>query len=109
MLLIDHCQSGIYCYICGVKNNLINTACFIKNGKYLHISIIILTFAADFKSVQNMGKMLDSLKQYFENTPQEQLDKDWEEMKHLNDIGPDALEYAEKVRVMLEKKEEQLT
>ena len=31
----------------------------------------------------------EQLKDYFSNTPQEQLDKDWEELKHLNEIGPD--------------------
>lgn len=45
-----------------------------------------------------MGKLSDSLKEYFENTPQEQLDKDWEEIKPLNEIGPDALSYCEQIR-----------
>ena len=31
---------------------------------------------------------------HFENTSQEELDKEWEEIKFLNDIGPDAIEYA---------------
>lgn len=35
----------------------------------------------------------ESLDKYFNETPQEQLDKDWEEIKHWNDIGPDANEY----------------
>lgn len=37
----------------------------------------------------------ESLEKYFNETPQEQLDKDWEELKHWNDIGPDAREYIE--------------
>lgn len=45
-----------------------------------------------------MGKLLDSLKDYFENTPQEVLDSDFKEMAHLNEIGPDAIEYAEHVK-----------
>ena len=45
-----------------------------------------------------MGKLLDSLNDYFENTPQEVLDSDFKEMAHLNDIGPDAIEYAESVK-----------
>lgn len=45
-----------------------------------------------------MGKLLDELKEYFENTPQEVLDKDFEKMAYLNDIGPDAIEYAETVK-----------
>ena len=40
-----------------------------------------------------MGKIADSLEKYFKETPPEQLDKDWEEIKDLNNIGPDATEY----------------
>ena len=32
-----------------------------------------------------MINLSEQLKDYFDNTPQEQLDKDWEELKHLND------------------------
>ena len=32
-----------------------------------------------------MGKLLEELTYYFNNTPQEQLDRDWEEIKHLNE------------------------
>jgi hypothetical protein len=35
-----------------------------------------------------MGRLADSLREYFKTTPKEQLDKDWEEIKPLNDIGP---------------------
>ena len=42
-----------------------------------------------------MGKMYNSLKEYFQNTPKEQLDKDWEEIEPLNNIGVDVLEWAE--------------
>lgn len=31
-------------------------------------------------------KMLDSLKKYFSSNPKEQLEKDWEEVKELNNI-----------------------
>ena len=40
-----------------------------------------------------MGKFSKHLKEYFENTPKEQLNKDWDNIKHLNDIGPDVIEY----------------
>lgn len=33
-----------------------------------------------------MDKILDSLKKYFSSTPNEQQDKDWEEMEKLNEI-----------------------
>ncbi len=45
-----------------------------------------------------MGKLADSLNRYFEETPQEILDREWEELKYLNEIGPDATEYIERVR-----------
>lgn len=45
-----------------------------------------------------MGKLSESLKEYFETTPKEVLDKDWEEIKHLKEIGPDAIEYGKSVR-----------
>ena len=31
-------------------------------------------------------KMLDNLKNYFSSTPKEQIEKDWEEVKELNEI-----------------------
>ena len=38
------------------------------------------------------------LKKYFEETPQEELDKEWKEIEPLNDIGPNVLEYADKIK-----------
>ena len=38
-------------------------------------------------------KMLDNLKKYFSSTPKEQIEKDWEEVKELNEIEDDTLEY----------------
>lgn len=38
-------------------------------------------------------KIFEELKQHFENTSQEELDKEWEDIKHLNKIGSDAQEY----------------
>ena len=45
-----------------------------------------------------MGVLADSLKRYFEETPKAVLDKEWEEIMHLNEIGPDVLEYRNRVR-----------
>lgn len=45
-----------------------------------------------------MGVLLESLRNYFRNTPKEQLDKDWKEIEYLNEIGPDVFEYAEFVK-----------
>lgn len=41
-----------------------------------------------------MGKLFENLKRYFENTPSEDIEKDWKEVEMLNDIGPDVIEYA---------------
>lgn len=45
-----------------------------------------------------MGNLLENLKEYFENTPQEILDKDWDKVKYLNDIGPDVTEYSKIIK-----------
>lgn len=45
-----------------------------------------------------MGNLLDSLKSYFENTPQDVLEKDWREIEYLNEIGPDVFEYVDFVK-----------
>lgn len=45
-----------------------------------------------------MGNLFESLKNYFENTPKEVLDNDWKEIKYLNEIGPDVIEYARFVK-----------
>lgn len=53
-----------------------------------------------------MGKLANSLREYFETTPKEQLDKDWEEIKPLNDIGPDVLESCERIREIAKRRQE---
>lgn len=45
-----------------------------------------------------MGRIYESLKNYFEDTPKDVLDNDWKEIEHLNEIGPDVMEYAEFVK-----------
>lgn len=49
-----------------------------------------------------MGNLFDSLKNYFENTPQDILENDWKEIEYLNEIGPDVIEYAEYVKTYFE-------
>lgn len=50
-----------------------------------------------------MGKLLDSLRDYFEHTPEDILKKDLEELEYLNEIGPDAITYIENVREALDE------
>ena len=49
-----------------------------------------------------MGQILESLKKHYADTPQEVLDKEWEELAYLNDIGPDVFEYAEEMKEYIE-------
>lgn len=53
-----------------------------------------------------MGKLLNQLKDYFENTPKEVLEKEAKEWEYLNEIGPDVLEYAKMVRGYINQEEE---
>jgi hypothetical protein len=50
-------------------------------------------------------KLFELLKHYFENTPQEVLDKEREELEPLNEIGPDVLEYVDYYNELLTIKE----
>lgn len=45
-----------------------------------------------------MGNIVQSLKEYFQNTSKSQLDTDWKEIEPLNEVGPDALEYCKLLR-----------
>lgn len=45
-----------------------------------------------------MEKVYDKLKQYFNTTPKEQLQKDWEKLKKYNEIGPTVEEYLNYVK-----------
>lgn len=37
-------------------------------------------------------ELLKSLQSYYEDTPQDVLDKDWKELSYLNEVGPDVFE-----------------
>ena len=45
-----------------------------------------------------MGVLLEDLKNYFNNTPKDILEKEWEEKAYLDEIGPDVMEYIEFVK-----------
>ena len=47
--------------------------------------------------------ILQKLEEYFKNTPKEQLDKDWEELKKYNEIGLDVDEYLKSVEESIKK------
>jgi hypothetical protein len=46
-----------------------------------------------YKNFYKTPSLVGSLRKYFEETPKEKLNKDLEEVKELNSIGPDVFEY----------------
>ena len=45
-----------------------------------------------------MSKIVEQLRKHFEEATQEELDKEWEELKHWNEIGPTVDEYLENLK-----------
>ena len=58
-----------------------------------------------------MKKIIEELKEHFKNTPQEELEKEWEKYSIYNKIGPtvdeylDAVERYKKVKFMTDDNE----
>lgn len=52
----------------------------------------------DRKEIKEMS-LFENLKKYFTNTSKEQQDKDWKEIEPLNTIGPDVMEYNNKIKL----------
>ena len=45
-----------------------------------------------------MSNIVEELRKYLAETPKEQLEKDWEELKQWNDVGPTAKEYLQSLK-----------
>lgn len=45
-----------------------------------------------------MGKFAENLKKKFESMTQEEIDQEWEKLKHYNEIGPSIEEYRENLK-----------
>lgn len=45
-----------------------------------------------------MPTLVDELKTYFKETPQEQIEKDWDKTKHWDNVGTDAIIYCGKMK-----------
>ena len=58
---------------------------------------------------ENKPNLLKSLEEYFEKTPKEQLDADWEKLKVWNEIGPDVETYCKTQREQQEVNLEKFT
>jgi len=50
-----------------------------------------------------MGKLLDSLKTHFKNTPKEQLDMEWKKIEPLNEIEAELLTDELKITATIER------
>ena len=48
--------------------------------------------------MESKPNLLQQLKEYFDNTPREVLEKEWNELSYLNEIGPTVDEYLECVK-----------
>ena len=49
------------------------------------------------ETMENKSNLLQQLKEYFESTPREVIEKEWHEYDKYNEIGPDVIEYLEYV------------
>lgn len=52
-----------------------------------------------------MKSIVDILNNYFESTPVDILERDWNELKGLNNWGPDIFTYVENVLCELDKEQ----
>jgi hypothetical protein len=50
------------------------------------------------ETMESKPNILQQLKEYFDNTPRDVIEKEWEELSHLNEIGPTVDEYLECVK-----------
>ncbi len=46
-----------------------------------------------------MSKIVERLRKHFEEATQEELDREWEKLKHWNEIGPSIEEYIEGLKM----------
>lgn len=66
-----------------------------ENGDY-SISLVFDYWNKDEnQNLKDDGKLLSQLKEYFDNTPKDVLDKEMKELDYLNEIGPYVLTYDE--------------
>ena len=50
------------------------------------------------ETMESKPNLLQQLKEYFDNTPREVIEKEWNELSYLNEIGPTVEEYLESVK-----------
>ena len=67
-----------------------------KDFAYQHVGMLIDSLQQEQQ--ENKPDLVKSLKEYFEKTPKEQLDADWEKLKVWNEIGPDVETYCKTQR-----------
>ena len=57
---------------------------------------VILTLQT--KTITTMKTALEKLQKQLQNSTQEELDKEWEELKEWNEIGPSVEKYVQEIR-----------
>ncbi|TDD78408.1 hypothetical protein [Flavobacterium caseinilyticum] len=55
-----------------------------------------------------MNNILEDLKKYFQDTPQEQIMKDWAETEKFDKVGPSIEEFLTKTKLYFKLEEEKL-
>jgi hypothetical protein len=50
------------------------------------------------ETMESKPNLLQRLKEYFDNTPRDVIEKEWEELSYLNEIGPTVDEYLASVK-----------
>lgn len=67
----------------------------------------ILAFLDTLEQQENTPKpnLVEELNHYFATTTKEQQDKDWEELKEWNEVGPDVFEYLKYIGYPLKQQE----
>lgn len=63
---------------------------------YFVIANIFTIFAS--KTITTMKTVLEKLQKQLQNSTQEELDKEWEELKEWNKIGPSVEEYVQEIK-----------
>lgn len=83
-------------------DNILNTVTYKLDNK-IYTNIDQLKVINDLQSykeetMENKPNLLQRLKEYFDNTPKDVLEKEWNELSYLNEIGPSIDEYLKWVK-----------
>lgn len=66
-----------------------------NNNEYVYVNYLQ---PCKEETMENKPNLLQRLKEYFDNTPRDVLEKEWNELSYLNEIGPTIDQYLECVK-----------